>query len=269
MSALALKDIFRDVLHIVEWDLMRLRSQKMFVAMRTFWFIIQVSVFARAISMIVKSLAGVDYYDFYLLGMFTSLLYSVGISRGYNIADEFDDGIVEYHLSLPIKRSVLAVGRIIGGAITAMLFALPMYFVILIIAGAITHVLAVMISMFWMFAFSISAVAFVVIVVLSAKSTDATDILLGAIDAFVIRLSTVFYPLPIIMATGIAPYYLTALFNPVSHFADFLRLLFLPEYIIYTISPVAMAIYLIGLGLGLLSIAIEFYVKRLEAGGWR
>lgn len=259
----------RDLLHIIEWDLMRLRGQKMFIAMRTFWFVLQVLVFARAISSIVKPLTGVDYYEFYLLGVFTSLLYSVGISRGYNIADEFDDGIVEYHLSLPIKRSVLAIGRIIGGAITAMLFTLPMYFIILVIVGAIKYVLAVVMSITWMFVFSVSAVAFVVIIVMSAKSTDATDILLGAIDAFVIRLSTVFYPLPIIMATGIAPYYLAALLNPISHFADFLRLLFLPEYIIYTISPTAMIVYLVGLGLGLLSVAIEFYVKKLEAGGWR
>lgn len=263
-----LRDL-RDIVRIIEWDMLKLKRQTVFVAMRTTWFIVQVLVFARAISYIVSKIAGVDYYRFYILGVFVSLLYSTSVSRGYVIADEFDDGVVEYHLSLPVKRSVLAVGRVLGGAISAVLFIVPMYLFILWVVEGFENPVAVAISLVSALVFSMGAVGFVLMIVLSVKSTDATDILLGTIDALLMRLSSVFYPLPVIAYTGIAPYYYASLVNPLTHMADFLRTLFLPEYIVYTVSPWAMVTYLVALGFGLLYVAIEFYVRKIEAGGWR
>lgn len=259
--------ILRDVFNIVRWDLMKLKNQKIFLTMRLSWFVVQITVFARVISLVVRGFTGFDYFEFYLLGIYSSLLYSTSISRGYVLADEFDSGIVEYHLSLPVKRSVLVVGRIIGSSLSALLFTLPMMLVILAVLNLYTRVFEIVVSITTAFLFSTGVVSFVVLVVLRFKSGDATDIFFGTIDALLIRLSSVFYPLPVI--ASIAPYYYVALANPITHFSDFIRVLFIPEYLLYTLNPIGMLIYIVALVFGLLVLLIDYYEKKLEAGSWR
>jgi len=264
----------RSILLVASWDLMKLKNQKVFLAMRVAWFTLQVLVFARAISFIVSQsileyTGGVDYYYFYLLGIYTSLIYSTSISRGYVIADEFDDGIVEYHLSLPIKRGVFAVGRVLGSSLSTIIFTLPMMIVVYVILG-VSNLFSIIVSLISALVFSIGVVSFVLLLVFSVKSTDLTDILVGAIDALLVRLSTVFYPLPVIEASGIAPYYVIALMNPISNLADFLRILVFPEYYMvfkYGVAPIV--VYMVAFSMGLLVLAVEYYERKLEAGGWK
>lgn len=264
----------RSILLVASWDLMKLKNQKVFLAMRVAWFTLQVLVFARAISFIVSQsileyTGGVDYYYFYLLGIYTSLIYSTSISRGYVIADEFDDGIVEYHLSLPIKRGVFAVGRVLGSSLSTIIFTLPMMIVVYVILG-VSNLFSIIVSLISALVFSIGVVSFVLLLVFSVKSTDLTDILVGAIDALLVRLSTVFYPLPVIEASGIAPYYVIALMNPITNLADFLRILVFPEYYMvfkYGVAP--MVVYMVAFSMGLLVLAVEYYERKLEAGGWK
>lgn len=265
MRTIGARDL-RDIAVIVAWDLRKLARQTVFVAMRTTWFVLQVLVFGYAISRIV-SLPGVNYYDFYLLGVYTALLYSVGVARGYDIADEFDEGIVEYHLSLPVKRSSLAVGRVLGGSISTFLFTLPMMAFVLAMVGP-PDPAAVAASLASAFAFSLGVVGLVISVVLSVKSTDATDILFGALDALLVRLSTVFYPAPIL--AKVLPYYYAALANPISHMSDLLRIALLPESAVIAMAPwPASAAYVAGLAVGLSYLALYIFSRRLEAGGWR
>ncbi|WP_440059070.1 ABC transporter [Thermogladius sp. 4427co] len=263
---LSSRDVY-DLLHIIEWDVRKLRKQTLFVVMRTTWFILQVIVFGYTLSYLVRSYPGFNYYDFYLLGVFISLVYSVSISRGYELADEFDEGIIEYHLALPVKRSVLALGRVLGGSISSFLFTLPMYVLVLAIVGVVS-LTGLAVSLIMIYVFSMGVVGFVVTIVLSVKSTDATDILIGVIDALLIRLSTVFYPAPVLMK--IMPYYYASIFNPVSSISDFLRNLFLPEYAIYTsLPPEAQVAYIVGLAVGFSYLALYIVSNRLEAGGWK
>lgn len=269
-----MQSTLKEILLISYWDIVRLKNQKVFLAMRIAWFTIQVLVFARVITHIVsqavlQATGGVDYYYFYLLGIYTSLLYSTSISRGYIIAEEFDDGIVEYHLSLPVRRSVFAIGRVIGCAVSSILFTFPMMVLIFLIIG-ILDLKLILLSTLSAVLFSTGVVSFVLLLVFGIKSTDLTDILIGAIDALLIRLSTVFYPLSFIMATGIAPYYYVALANPITHFSDFLRILVFPEYyLVAGHGSLASILFLLGFAFGLLIIAIEYYEKRLEGGGWK
>jgi ABC-2 type transport system permease protein len=264
----------RTIMLIAMWDLMKLKNQKVFIAMRLAWFVVQIIVFARAISYVVSTkilhyTGGVDYYLFYILGVYTTVLYTTGIARGYMIAEEFDDGIVEYHLSLPVKRDVLAVGRVLGGSVSTLIFTLPMMAVVYAMLG-VRDLFTIVVAIISALVFSAGVVSFVVLIVFAIKSTDLTDIIVGAIDALLVRLSTVFYPLPVILATGIAPYYVAAALNPISHMSDFLRLLVFPEYYIVTQhGPVASILYILGFSTGLLILAIEFYEKKAEAGGWR
>ncbi len=264
----------KTILLIATWDLMKLRNQKVFVAMRLAWFTVQVLVFARAISYIVTRTVenytgGVEYYYFYILGVYTTLLYSTSIARGYMVAEEFDDGIVEYHLSLPVKRSTLAIGRVLGGGVSTLIFALPMMIIVYTVLRVRDPVI-VAISLASALVFSAGVVSLVILLVFTIKSTDLTDIIVGAIDALLVRLSTVFYPLPVIASTGIAPYYVAAMLNPISHMSDFLRILVFPEYyLVAPYGPLATILYLVGFSMGLLLLAIEFYEKKLETGGWR
>jgi ABC-2 type transport system permease protein len=256
-----------DLIHVIEWDIMKLKHQTLFVAMRTTWFILQVIVFGTTISMLVRYSQGFSYYDFYLLGVFTSLIYSVSIARGYEVADEFDEGIIEYHLALPVKRSTLALGRVLGGSISSFLFTLPMFIFIMILVQPESW-LWIPVSLVAIYLFSAGVVGMAITIVLSVKSTDATDILMGVIDALLIRLSTVFYPAPIL--AKIMPYYYSSLANPVTSLSDFLRVLFIPEYVVYTsLPPQAQIAYIVGLAVGFSYLAIYIVSHKLEAGGWR
>jgi ABC-2 type transport system permease protein len=80
----------------------------------------------------------------------------------------------------------------------------------------------------------------------------------------------VFYPLPVIEASGIAPYYVIALMNPITNLADFLRILVFPEYYMvfkYGVAPIV--VYMVAFSMGLLVLAVEYYERKLEAGGWK
>jgi ABC-2 type transport system permease protein len=260
------------LLLLVRWDLMRMWRRKIFVVMRVVWFAVQVTVFGLALSAMVRFRGviaqGIDYYHFYLLGVYTSMLFSISVSNAYEVAEEFEEGIIEYHLSLPIKRSVLTVGRSIGGGLAAFLFTLPMYAMVLALMGG-GPPLAVVASLGAALVFSVGVVGLVLSIVLSVKSGDATDILFGLIDAIIIRLSTVFYPS--VLLARYAPYYYAALANPISHFVDFARtLFFFEEYRALALAdPLLMISYLLGFAAGLVSAAIYVVERKLEGGGWR
>jgi len=257
---------------LILWDLNKMLRRAVFVAMRVIWFVIQVTVFGLALTAMVRLRGSlpvdVNYYEFYLLGIYTSMLFSISVSRAYDIAEEFEEGIVEYHLSLPISRRVFAVGRTIGGGVASFLFTLPMFAVVLWLLKDV-NVEAVIISLSSALLFAMSITGFVLSIVLSLKSGDATDIMFGVLDSLLIRLSTVFYPA--IVLSRYAPYLYVALVNPISHIADFLRTLFLfEEYRAIAIaSPIAMASYILGLAVGLSSLAMYIVEKKVEGGGWR
>jgi len=260
----------RHFLLLVLWDLNKMRRRVVFVAMRVAWFAIQVGVFGLAFSYMVQQLkSGVDYYRFYLLGVYTSILFSMTVARAYDIAEEFEEGLIDYMLSLPIDRRVLAVGRAIGGGISSFLFALPMYVIVLLLLLGDIQALPVALSIAAAFLFAISVSGLVMSVVLSVKSTDATDILFGALDALLVRLSTVFYPAAVI--SKYVPYFYVALVNPISHAADLVRAIFFFDEFrgLLIADPVAMALYVVGLAIGLSTVATIIVEKRLEGGGWR
>ncbi|MCX8180337.1 MAG: ABC transporter permease [Thermofilaceae archaeon] len=257
---------------LVRWDLTRMWRRRMFIAMRVIWFTVQVSVFGLALSAMVRFRGvvahSIDYYHFYLFGVYTSMLFSISVSNAYEVAEEFEEGIIEYHLSLPIKRSILSTGRALGGGIAAFIFTLPMYAIVLTLLGWGSP-LALFASLIAALIFSVGVVGLVLSIVLSVKSGDATDILFGIIDAIIIRLSTIFYPA--VVLAKIAPYYYAALANPISHFVDLLRtLFFFEEYRILAVTdPLLMGCYLLGFAAGLVSTAIYIVERKLEGGGWK
>ncbi len=269
---MSLREDLRGLWLLVLWDLNRMEGKTLFVVMRVTWFAIQVSIFGLVLSSMVRfrAIAGtaLDYYNFYLFGVYTSILFSVSTSKAYDIAEEFEEGTIEYLLSLPISRRALALGRAVGGGLAAFILTLPMYAFVIYLLGDYDPK-AILISLAAALAFSVGVAGFVLSVVLSLKSSDTTDILFGLLEAVLVRLSTVFYPA--VVLSKIAPYYYSALLNPLSHFADFLRMVFFFEEFraIAIASPDLMAYYLLGFVVGLSSLAIIVVEKAVEGGGWK
>lgn len=258
---------------MILWDVRKVARYKAFLVMRFAWFVVQVSVFAVLITYLVSirpsSGPGISYYEFFLFGAYTSLLFSISMFRGYEIAEEFEEGIVEYHLSLPIKRRALAVGRAVGGGVASFVYTLPMLAFIAALLG-IRDPAALALAAGSSLLFSIGVVGLAINVVFGLKSGDRTDILFGIVDALLVRLSTVFYPLPALAAVG-PHYYYAAAANPLSSLADFLRSLFFFEDLraFLALSPELMISYIAGFSTGLSALAVAFIEKRAEGGGWK
>lgn len=257
---------------MIIWDVRKVARYKVFLLMRFAWFVVQVSVFAVLISYLVairpSTASGISYYEYYLFGAYTALLFSISMFRGYEIAEEFEEGIIEYQLSLPVRRRILAIGRTIGGGIASFIYTLPMMLFILIMLG-ISNPLLIAIAMISALAFSIGIVGLAINIVFGLKSGDKTDILFGVVDALLVRLSTIFYPLPFL--STIPAYFYAALVNPLSSLADFLRALFLFEDLkaFLYLSQEQMISYIAGLAIGLSVLAMLFIERKAEGGGWR
>jgi len=262
----------RALMLTILWDVRKVARYKVFLIMRFAWFVVQVSVFAVLVSYLVSirpgGSVGAGYYEFYLFGAYTALLFSISMFRGYEIAEEFEEGIIEYHLSLPIRRRILAIGRTIGGGVASFIYTLPMMVFILLILR-IADPIAIAVAILSALAFSIGVVGLAINIVFGLKSGDRTDILFGVVDALLVRLSTIFYPLPFL--AYFPAYFYAAMLNPLTSIADFLRALFLFEDLklfIY-LPPAQMISYIVGLAVGLSTLAMLFIERRAEGGGWR
>ncbi|MDT7888787.1 MAG: ABC transporter [Desulfurococcales archaeon] len=257
---------------MIIWDVRKVARYKVFLLMRFAWFVVQVSVFAVLMSYLVairpSATSSTSYYEFYLFGAYTALLFSISMFRGYEIAEEFEEGIIEYHLSLPVRRRILAIGRTIGGGIASFTYTLPMMLFIIMMLG-IWNPLSILIAMLSALAFSIGIVGLAINIVFGLKSGDRTDILFGVVDALLVRLSTIFYPLPFL--STVPAYFYAAMINPLSSLADFLRALFLFEdlKVFLYLDQGQMISYILGLAVGLSVMAMLFIERRAEGGGWR
>jgi len=267
-----LREDLRALLLMILWDVRKVARYKVFLLMRFAWFAVQVSVFAVLMSYLVairpSPSSGASYYEYYLFGAYTALLFSISMFRGYEIAEEFEEGIIEYHLSLPVRRRILAIGRTIGGGIASFTYTIPMMAFILAILR-ISNPLLIVIAMLSALAFSIGIVGLAINIVFGLKSGDRTDILFGVVDALLVRLSTIFYPLPFL--ASVPAYFYAAAANPLTSMADFLRALFLFEDLkaFLYLSREEMISYILGLAVGLSVLAMLFIERRAEGGGWR
>lgn len=265
-------DIIKPIILLVQWDLTKIRRRVIFVAMRSIWFIVQVVFFGPVIAHMVNARGvGLDietFYNFYLLGVYTSILFTITASRAYDIAEEFEEGIIEYQLSLPMNRKVLALGRAVGSGIASTLFTLPMFIVVIVLVKEFNF-LTIVASLVSALIFSIAISGLVLTITLSIKSSDATDIIMGVLDALLVRLSTVFYPA--VVLKNITPYYYAAIANPISHLADFLRILYSFEDFKAVVlgHPQATLSYILGLFIGFTVLAMYVIEKKIEGGGWR
>jgi len=257
----------RNVWIVAERDLRMFLQYKFMLIMRALWFLAQIALFGLIVNKMLKpeveQSIGTSYFNFYAAGIIIALLYSTTVFIGYDIYEEADHGVIEYLLSLPVSRKELVLGRSVGGGLRSFLFVSPMLLFVLYLIG-ITDPLRFLVAFISLFLFAFGVAGFSITLAVSIKSSDKFDILLGVVDALIVRLSTTLYPL-----VYMPDYYQAiARFNPLTFAADLFRWGAGIESAVLTYP--AIAIFGIVLFFSLFTfLGIILHERRLEGGGWQ
>jgi ABC-2 type transport system permease protein len=249
---------------VIERDVRLFFQYKFLIIMRAIWFVSQVLLFGVIASNMVKV---TDYFQYYVGGLSIMTLYSTAIFIGFDIYEEAEHGVFEYLLSLPVSRRQLVIGRSIGGGLRAFIYVGPLVAISLVVIGAVNPLnFAIALFALFLFSFGVSGMSIAIAVLI--KSSDRFDILMGVLDAFIVRLSTTMYPLAIIQQTN--PIYgWTANLNPLTYASDLFRWGTGIEQIIYVENPMLPLLGIV-IFFGLFTLlGIMIYERMIEGGGWR
>src|SRR3989441_9975297 len=96
---------------------------------RSLAFLIQLFVFAFLISGLID-IPGLNFFQYYAVGSVVATIASISFVIGYDIFEEAEEGVLDYLLTLPISRRQFIVGRALGGAMRAIIYIIPMFFVV-------------------------------------------------------------------------------------------------------------------------------------------
>jgi ABC-2 type transport system permease protein len=197
------------------------------------------------------------------MGVIVMTMYSVAIFIGYEIYDEADDGFVEYLLSLPITRRELVLGRSLAGGLRSFIFMSPIIAGFLLLMGVFDpwKVLLALAALYG-FAFGISGLSITLAVGL--KAGDSFDIIMGGLDAFIVRLSSALYP----QAFMPGPIAALSAFNPLTYATDLFRWS-LNYDVRYLANPVVAVLVLIVFLTTFNFAGVVIYERTLEGGTWR
>jgi len=237
--------------------------------MRGIWFTAQVALFGLIVNKMVQTRAaevGINYFQYYVAGVTIITLYSTAMFIGYDIFEEAEHGVFEYLLTLPVSRRELVLGRSIGGGLRTFIYIGPLLVVVLFILGVSNPLyLLVAVASLFLFAFGVSGMSITIAVAM--KSGDKYDILIGVLDALIVRLSTTMYP-TFYMQQATPAYAAIANFNPLTYAADLFRwgtgvegtLQFSPLIGVFALFVFFFSFTFIG---------VVFYERRLEGGSWQ
>ncbi|MEM1563920.1 MAG: ABC transporter permease [Candidatus Bathyarchaeia archaeon] len=257
----------RKVWIVAERDIKMFLRYKFLLIMRAIWFVSQIALFGLVVNHMfrvdVQATVGGSYFNYYAAGIIITMLYSTTVFIGYDIYEEADHGVIEYLLSVPVSRKELVLGRSVGGGLRSFLYVGPMMLFILYLIGVSNplQLLAALLSLF-MFAFGVAG--FSITLAVSIKSSDRFDILMGVIDALIVRLSTTLYPI-----AYMPPYYRgIALINPLTFAADFFRWGAGLESAV-SVPPLLAVFGIVAFFSIFTFLGVILHERKLEGGGWR
>jgi len=208
-----------------------------------------------------------DYFHYYVAGLSVMTLYSAAIFIGFDIYEEAEHGVFEYLLSLPVSRRQLVLGRSIGGGLRSFIYVGPLIGVSLYVIGSVNP-LGFLISLFALFLFSFGVAGMSITIAVMIKSSDRFDILMGVLDALIVRLSTAMYPQAVVQLAN--PLYGgVASFNPVTFAADLFRWGTGLEAIITLDNPLMPLLGIIAFFAFFTFVGVIIYERRIEGGGWQ
>jgi len=245
---------------VVERDLRMFLQYKFLLIMRAIWFIAQISLFGLISS---RMVIVENYFDYYAAGVVIMLLYSTAMFIGYDIYEEAEHGVVEYLLSLPVSRKELVLGRSIGGGIRSFVYVGPLLGVVLFLIG-VTNPLNFLVAFASLFLFAFGVSGMSITLAVGIKSHDKYDILLGMLDALIVRLSTTLYPKAFMPQL----YAAIAEINPLTFASDLFRWGAGLESA-YLTNPLTAITGLFLFFCTFTFISVAIYEKRLEGGGWQ
>lgn len=249
---------------MIERDIRLFFQYKFLIIMRVIWFVSQVAFFG----IIAANMVSVpDYFRYYVGGLSVMTLYSTAIFIGFDIYEEAEHGVFEYLLSLPVSRRQLVIGRSIGGGLRAFIYVGPLVAISLFVIGSVSpfNFVTALLALF-LFSFGVSGLSIAIAVLI--KSSDRFDILMGVLDALIVRLSTAMYPLAVIQQTN-PVYGWTANLNPLSYAADLFRW---GTGVGDIINPQNPLLPFLGITIffGLFTLlGVTIYERMIEGGGWR
>ena len=144
-----------------------------------------------------------------------------------------------------------------------------MVFMAPIIAGfmylfGIANPVRVAIALVALFGFTFGISGLSITLAVGLRSGDKFDIIMGALDAFIVRLSTALYP----QAFMPAPIAILSRFNPLTYASDFFRwsLDFNPRYLTNpTTALIVLVLFLTAFNVA----GVLIYERSLEGGTWR
>jgi ABC-2 type transport system permease protein len=252
------------LLLVVERDIRLFFQYKFLIIMRAIWFVSQIALFGLIAS---RMISVPDYFQYYVGGLSVMTLYSAAIFIGFDIYEEAEHGVFEYLLSLPVSRRQLVIGRSIGGGLRSFIYVGPLIAVSLFVIGAINplNFLVALLALF-LFSFGVSGMSITVAVII--KSSDRFDILMGVLDALIVRLSTAMYPLATVQAAN-PSYGWIASFNPLSFVSDLFRWGTGIEKIITPQNPLLPFLGVIAFFAFFSLFGVTIYERMIEGGGWQ
>lgn len=254
----------RKVFLVVERDVRLFFQYKVMVIMRAIWFVSQIAFFGLIAS---RMVAIEDYFRYYVGGLATMTLYSAAIFIGFDIYEEAEHGVFEYLLSLPVSRMELVLGRSIGGGLRAFIYVGALICISLYVIGVVNpfNFILALFSLF-LFAFGVSGMSITLAVAI--KSSDRFDILMGVLDALVVRLSTAMYPLAIVKEAN--PFYgWIANFNPLTYASELFRWGAGIEAGLTFENPLLPLLGIVLFFAFFTFVGVVLYDKRIEGGGWQ
>jgi ABC-2 type transport system permease protein len=232
------------------------------------WFVSQVALFGLVVNKMVEGAAealSISYFNYYVAGVTIITLYSTAMFIGYDIFEEAEHGVFEYLLTLPVSRRELVLGRSIGGGLRSFVYVGPLLVVVLLMLGISNPLfLLVAIASLFLFAFGVSGMSITIAVAM--KSGDKYDILIGVIDALIVRLSTTMYPM-YYLQQAMPAYATIANFNPLTYASDLFRWGAGVEGSIES-SPLVGVLGLFIFFFAFTFVGVFFYERRLEGGNW-
>lgn len=252
------------MLLVIERDVKRFLRYRFLLIMRALWFIVQIALFGLIASRMVVI---ENYFQYYAAGVSIIILYSTAMFVSYDIYEEAEHGVIDYLLSLPLSRRELVLGRSIASGIRSFMYVGPLMAIVLFLIG-VTNPLNLAIALFSLFIFSFGVSGFAITLAVAIKSEDRFDILMGVLDALIVRLSTTLYPKTFIQQANTF-YGLTSNFNPLTFASDLFRWgAGIEKYLTFSnpLIPI-MAIIIFSSFFALIGIVV--YEKRLEGGGWQ
>jgi len=211
------------ILHVIEYDFRNFFRYR--------WFIIGLiamnlaDLFISAVVFTQMTRGIVDYFRFFAPGLAVLGLFASAFMIGREINMEVRREIHHYLLSLPMSRTELAIGRLLGGGFRGMLYMTPLLLTNFVLLGLPTlpQLLLILLALF-LLAIGISGVS--ISIAVSTTSFEKFVTARGVVYYLFFFCSSVFYPMAIIQtleARGLTPLVRFAQINPLTNGSDLIR----------------------------------------------